>query len=271
MSLSELFEKIKGLFSSGSKKSSLTKFGSKPLFLYGRVNWIWFADNQDENAAMKLIEKELNLLVDNGWDGIIFETAGNSSLKVMSSPDKLERVKRMYKKTLDLCRKKNLWLFHSGIGNDNMGSKDGLKIYISTVFEQFKSLIDFIAAQGSKNVIVNVVSEIQTTGGSKLEQYGFNKLKPLGFKILFNGSGQPSSIPSGYDGISYHPASIEISKKCGKNCAVVPDHSRTLAELNNVDRLRKWLSDMKSKDILICSVYDYQQKTLNEPFIKALK
>ena len=258
-----------GLFGSGDKKDKLTPFGSKTLKLYGRVNWWAFGDNLSESDAWKLLEKELRMLAKEGWDGTVIELAGNSSLKVMSTPEKLERVKRMYKKMLDLCRKLNLWVMLSGIANDNMGGKDGIGIYIANVMPQFKSLIDFVAAQGKANVIANVVSEIQTTGGNQLEAYGLQKLKSAGFIVGYNGGGQPKSKPAGYDCLFFHPPSVMASRKLNKSHAVVTDHSRIIAELNSPISITAWLSDMSKAGVLAASVYDYQRKTLNEAFIKA--
>ena len=268
--MKKIWEWILNLLGKNDGKDKLPPLGSKTLKLYGRVNWWAFGDNLSESDAWKLLEKELRMLAREGWDGTVIELAGNSSLKVMSTPEKLERVKRMYKKTLNLCRKLNLWVMLSGIANDNMGGKDGIGIYIANVLPQFKSLVDFVAEQGKENVIANIVSEIQTSGGNQLEAYGLARLKSAGFAVGYNGSGQPKSKPAGYDFMFYHPSSIAASKKLNKSHAVVTDHSRIIAELSNPIAVTAWLSDMSKAGVLAASVYDYQRKTLNEPFIKAI-
>lgn len=122
----------------------------------------------------------------------------------------LEPLKAPYQRAVTAARKYGGTLFVS-LCNDNQGSgkyKDTRKKW-----EKYdglaKASLDFIIACGPANVIVQPVSETQTSWGSGFERTAMAKLNAAGFVTCYNHGSRPKEPGAGSDRNAYHPFKME--------------------------------------------------------------
>lgn len=263
---------------SGAVSSALPKIGAgKTITGWAPVNYWWNMDDatiRDNLAYMQARNVR--------WFGP--ETVGNAGEDMLGNAAKLDRMKSRWLLTQAECRARGIW-FAPILFNDNAGdgaySNGGVKL--EKRMAQAKALIDWVAANGDKSVLsITIVSEIQTSAGKQLEAYGLAVLGKAGFRLDYNGSGHPSSKPSGYSGlISYHvcdvskwPAAALIwLNDCGTSIRESIRALNVNGDLNGLGdpaKIAAKKAEAVARGQYVFSVYGFQVKTFDKAAIDAL-
>ncbi len=210
------------------------------------------------------------------------EAVGNAGEDVLGNDEKLDRMKSRWLLTQAECRERGIW-FAPILFNDNAGDgayqNGGVKL--EKRMAQAKALIDWVAANGDKSVLsITIISEMQTSAGKQLEAYGLSKL--AGFRIDYNGSGHPSSKPSGYSGlVSYHVC--DVSKWPAKNMIWLNDCGTSIREsvralnlngdlngLGDPAKIAAKKAEAVARGQVVFAIYGFQVQTFDKPAIDAL-
>lgn len=207
-----------------------------------------------------------------------FEAVGNAGEDVLGNPAKLELAKSRYLLGQAECRARGIW-FAPILFNDNAGDGDyqngGVKL--EKRLAQAKAFIDWVAANGDKSVSsITVVSEIQTDAGGQLEAYGLSKL--AGFRLDYNGNGQPSSKPSAYSGLlCYHVCDVgkwpSASAIWMNDCGPAIRAMNANGDLNgtgNPAAIEKKMAEAVARGQCVFAIYGFQVDGFDKPAIKAL-
>lgn len=207
-----------------------------------------------------------------------FEAVGNAGEDVLGNSAKLDIAKSRYLLGQAECKKRGIW-FAPILFNDNAGDgayqNGGVKL--EKRMAQAKAFIDWVAANGDKSVSsITIVSEIQTEAGRQLEAYGLSKLS--GFRIDYNGNGQPSSKPSAYSGLlCYHVC--DVSKWPSASAIWMSDCGHAIRALNangdlngvgNPAAIEKKKGEAVARKQIVFTIYGFQVDGFDKPTIKAL-
>lgn len=207
-----------------------------------------------------------------------FEAVGNAGEDVLGNSAKLDIAKSRYLLGQAECKKRGIWfapiLFNDNAG-DNSYQNGGVKL--EKRMSQAKAFIDWVAANGDRTVSsITIVSEIQTDAGRQLEAYGLSKLS--GFRIDYNGNGQPSSKPSAYSGLlCYHVC--DVSKWPSASAIWMSDCGPAIRALNvngdlngvgNPAAIEKKKGEAVARKQIVFTIYGFQVDGFDKPTIKAL-
>ena len=257
----------------GDTSTALPAIGSGTITGWAPVNHWWNLDDS-------VIESGLAYMQSRNVRWFAPEAVGNASEDVLGTPAKMDRLKSRWLLTQRICKERGIW-FSPILFNDNAGDgayqNGGMKL--EKRLSQAKAFIDWVAENADKSVCsITIVSEIQTSAGSQLEAYGLSKL--AGFRLDYNGGGQPSSKPAAYSGLlCYHVC--DVSKWPEKNLIWMNDcgtsiRERTLnlnGDLNGLGDPAK--IEAKKKEAIargqyVFSIYGFQVNGFDKAAIDAL-
>ncbi len=262
----------------GDASTALPKIGGgQTITGWAPVNYWWDMDDDVIRDGLAYMQSR-NVR----WFGP--EAVGNAGEDVLGSPAKLERMKSRWLLTQAECKARGIW-FAPILFNDNAGDgayqNGGVKL--EKRLAQAKALIDWVAANGDKRVLsITIVSEIQTSAGKQLEAYGLAVLGKAGFRLDYNGGGQPSSKPSGYSGLAcYHvcnvanwpPKNMIWMNDCGTSIREGVRALNLNGDLNGYGdpaKVRQKKAEAEAKGQFVFTVYGFQNKTFDKPTIDAL-
>ena len=239
---------------------------------YGRVNnW----------KNMSVTEKDIILCTGVGVSGYMIEMAGDlpgtTDAKRGWTKAWLNDIDKKYTQLVKMARAAGLWLFVS-IVNDNMGQgKHGdISPRLAKVLPMAKQLAQIVKKNGTNNVIVQPVAEIQTSAGVEFQKYCQNELKK--FTIVYNPNSGYNPKITGWKYKAVHPPKILTT--CQKDTLVVSDHSMIIKELAadgkydgtvNKSKLVLWFNKIFAKcGCRVVAYYAFQRKNHDKNTIKAL-
>lgn len=261
-----------GVPSAGDASAELPKIGAgKTITGWGPVNHFW-------KMADAAIIDGLAYMQSCNVRFFPFEAIGNAGEDVLGNPAKLELAKSRYLLGQAECRKRGIW-FAPILFNDNAGDGDyqngGVKL--EKRMAQAKAFIDWVSANGDKTVSsITVVSEIQTDAGRQLEAYGLSKL--AGFRLDYNGNGQPASKPSAYSGLlCYHVCDVgrwpSASSIWMNDCGPAIRAMNANGDLNGVGNpaaIEKKKDEAVARGQCVFAIYGFQVDGFDKPAIEAL-
>lgn len=260
---------------SGSDTSTaLPAIGAgKTLTGWGPVNFWWNMDDA-------VIESGLSYMQSCNVRWFPVEAVGNAGDDVLGVPARMERMKSRWLITQRICKERGIW-FAPILFNDNAGDSaySNADTPLAERMAQAKGLIDWVAVNADKSVCsITIVSEIQTEAGRQLESYGLSKL--AGFRLDYNGNGQPSSKPSAYSGLAcYHVCNIAAwpsastiwLNDCGTS---IRDRALNLnGDLNGLGdpaKIEAKKNEAVARGQYVFSIYGFQVKGFDTNTIRAL-
>lgn len=258
--------------------------GGKTVTGYGPVNYAW-------QMSDSVLEDGLAYMQAQNVRWFVWEYVGNAGEDVLGSTQKLATANSRFLKIQAECKARGIWCAPI-LFNDNAGDGDyqngGVKL--ASRLSQAKNLIDFVAAHADPAVCsITITSEIQTSAGEQLESYGRAKLVASGIRLDYNGSGRPSSKPSGYSGlrcwhvcdINAWPAADTIwLNDCGASIRTVNPEAGdamramsadgTLYGAGNVAVIEAYKNKAAARGQFVFARYGFQDKTFDKPAIAAL-
>ena len=252
---------------------------------YGPVNYAWQMSDQ-------VLADGLAYMQSRNVRYFIWEYVGNAGEDVLGTPEKLAKANSRFLFIQAQCAALGIYcapiLFNDNAGDGDYSTNGSHKL--ADRMSQAKSVIDFVAANADPRVCrITAVSEIQTSAGEQLESYALAKFKAAGLVQNYNGSGKPSSMPSGYSGLrdmhvcdinSWPPANTVWMNDCGASIRTAnPDAGDamramsadgTLYGAGNVPVIEATKTKADERGQWVFTRYGYQDQSFDKPAIDAL-